>query len=90
MSGQGTVLVAEGASTVAVLGGLTALARLLWRVSAQWTSAALRIQQLTDDLSELTRQKESDHARIAGRVDRVDAAVHRHLAWHAHRASDGG
>ncbi len=67
----------------AILAGLGWLGKSVFGVVSQWARTGAKLEELSQDIRDLVTTKERDHARIDGRVDRLDERVTRHEGWHA-------
>lgn len=75
---------------VALMGGLGWLVKTLLGVITQWARTGERlertgekIEELSTDIRDLVANKERDHDRLGGRIDRLDDRVTVHERWHS-------
>jgi hypothetical protein len=67
---------------VLIGGALAAIARLLWKLSAQWTAAVHELADLGEDIKNLVDAKEREHRRLE-EADRAQTSrMERHEQWH--------
>lgn len=67
------------------LGGVGAVGRALFKVSAQWIKTGDQLKSLSEDIEDLIKIKEKEHGRLETRDDRLEARLERHEQWHAAR-----
>lgn len=72
-------------STAIIMGGIIAIGKLLWNLSAKWTRTSDQLEKLGDEIKELVILKERDHARIEQDNESLRQRLERHEQWHAEK-----
>jgi len=68
---------------IVLIGGvLLGIAKLLWGLSAKWTTAVHSLTDLGEDIKELITQKEIEHRRLEGTDTALTKRIDRHEQWH--------
>lgn len=83
MTGNDWAAVIAGASLMfAVLA--TGLG-LIVRITIRWTRIETSLESIAQRISDVVSSGSSERAKLGERIDRVDARIDRHEAWHAER-----
>lgn len=72
-------------STAIIMGGIIAIGKLLWNLSAKWTRTSDQLEKLGDEIKELVVLKERDHERIERDNEGLKQRIERHEQWHAEK-----
>lgn len=74
--------VTEMAGLVVILGGIGATLVFLSKISRQWERMQLALQTVADQLKEVIRDKDKEHAEIRATIVNVDSRLQQHEKWH--------
>jgi hypothetical protein len=55
---------------------------LIVRITTRWTRIEDRLGAIADKITELVKDKESDHHELDVKIEKVDARIERHESWH--------